>query len=154
MQCRRLHLWVRKLPWRREWQSIPVFSPGTSHGQRSLEGCSPWCRKRVRQDCVTNTFFQLSYLVNVFICLFPPCQPCCLLPPLECMVRDTGGCFLHFTASPGFRTIQQYQTIDKCFIEWINRLSLVLTLKLTLISVTTLAFSSALWDVRSGMCVF
>ena len=110
--------------------------------------------KRVGQDWVTNILFHLSHPVNVFICLFPPCQPCCLLPPLECMVCDPGGCFLHFAASPGFRAIQQYQTIDKCFIEWINRQSSVLTLKLTLMSITTLAFSSALWDVRSGMCVF
>ena len=34
--------WVRKIPWRREWLSIPVFLPGESHGQRSLAGYSPW----------------------------------------------------------------------------------------------------------------
>ena len=34
--------WVGKIPWRRNWQSIPVFLPGKSHGQRSLVGCSPW----------------------------------------------------------------------------------------------------------------
>ena len=28
--------WVRKIPWRRAWQPIPVFLPGESHGQRSL----------------------------------------------------------------------------------------------------------------------
>jgi len=27
--------WVRKIPWRREWQPTPVFLPGESHGQRS-----------------------------------------------------------------------------------------------------------------------
>ena len=27
--------------WRRKWQSTPVFSPGKSHGQRSLAGYSP-----------------------------------------------------------------------------------------------------------------
>ena len=27
--------WVGKIPWRREWQSNPVFLPGKSHGQRS-----------------------------------------------------------------------------------------------------------------------
>ena len=32
-------------PWRRKWQSTPVFLPGESHGQRSLAGCSPWGRK-------------------------------------------------------------------------------------------------------------
>ena len=34
--------WVGKIPWRREWQSTPVFLPGESHGQRSLVGYSPW----------------------------------------------------------------------------------------------------------------
>ena len=34
--------WVRKAPWRRAWQPPPVFLPGESHGQRSLEGYSPW----------------------------------------------------------------------------------------------------------------
>ena len=28
--------WVRKIPWRRKWQSTPVFLPGKLHGQRSL----------------------------------------------------------------------------------------------------------------------
>ena len=25
--------WVGKIPWRRNWQSTPVFLPGKSHGQ-------------------------------------------------------------------------------------------------------------------------
>ena len=29
---------VEKIPWRREWQPIPVFLPGEFHGQRSLAG--------------------------------------------------------------------------------------------------------------------
>ena len=28
--------WVRKISWRRKWQSIPVFLTGKSHGWRSL----------------------------------------------------------------------------------------------------------------------
>ena len=27
--------WSRKIPWRREWQPIPVFLPGESHGHGS-----------------------------------------------------------------------------------------------------------------------
>ena len=38
---------VRKIPWRRNWQPIPVFSPGKSHGQRSLPGYSPWGPKEL-----------------------------------------------------------------------------------------------------------
>ena len=34
--------WVGKIPWRSEWQNTPVFLPGQSHGQRSLEGYSQW----------------------------------------------------------------------------------------------------------------
>ena len=30
------------IPWRRIWQTTPVFLPGKSHGQRSLAGCSLW----------------------------------------------------------------------------------------------------------------
>ena len=33
--------WVRKIPWRRKWQPATLFSPGESHGQRSLVGYSP-----------------------------------------------------------------------------------------------------------------
>ena len=40
-QCRRhkrcgFHPWVRKILWRRAWQSAPVFLPGEFRGQRSL----------------------------------------------------------------------------------------------------------------------
>ena len=49
-QCRRhkrrgFSPWVRKIPWRREWQPTPVFLSGESHGQRSLVGCRPQCHK-------------------------------------------------------------------------------------------------------------
>ena len=39
--------WVRKIPWRREWQPTPVFLPGEFHGQKSLEGYSPWGHKEL-----------------------------------------------------------------------------------------------------------
>ena len=47
LQCRRpgFDPWVRKIPWRRDWQPTAVFLPGESHGQRSLVGYSPWGRK-------------------------------------------------------------------------------------------------------------
>ena len=34
--------WVRQIPWRRAWQSTPVFLHGESHGWRSLVGYSLW----------------------------------------------------------------------------------------------------------------
>ena len=57
-QCRRARFcpWVKKIPWRREWQPTPVFLPGESHGQRSLEGYSrPWGHKE------SDTIEQLIY---------------------------------------------------------------------------------------------
>ena len=70
-QCRRhkrreLDPWVGKIPWRRKWQSTPVFLPGEYHGQRSLVGYSPWGRKEsdttewaythTKKKIQTNTF--------------------------------------------------------------------------------------------------
>ena len=34
--------WFGKIPWRGEWQPIPIFLPGEFHGQGSLVGYSPW----------------------------------------------------------------------------------------------------------------
>ena len=54
LQCRRLkrhwfNPWARKIPWRRTWQPTPVLLPGQSHGQRSLEGYSPYGGKKLKQ---------------------------------------------------------------------------------------------------------
>ena len=50
-------LWVPSLgqedSLEKEMETDPVFLPGESHGQRSLEGYSPWGHKRVRQDLMT-----------------------------------------------------------------------------------------------------
>ena len=45
-QCRRykrcrFYLWVRKIPWRREWHPTQIFLPEESHGHRSLVGYNP-----------------------------------------------------------------------------------------------------------------
>ena len=59
----RFNPWVGKIPWRREWLSIPVFLPGESHGQRNLAGYSPWGHKEL------DTTEQLS---NILTHYFPP----------------------------------------------------------------------------------
>jgi len=40
LECRRSGFdpWVRKIPWKREWLSTPVFLPGEFYGQRNLMG--------------------------------------------------------------------------------------------------------------------
>ena len=45
--------WVRKIPWRREWQPTPVFLPGEFHQWRSLVGYSPWVYKELDKTQVT-----------------------------------------------------------------------------------------------------
>ena len=35
-QTHELDPWVKKIPWKRKWQTTPVFLPGEFHGQRSL----------------------------------------------------------------------------------------------------------------------
>ena len=51
-QCKRpkrhrFHPWVRKIPWSRKWQPIPVSLPGESHGHRNLVGHRPWGYKEL-----------------------------------------------------------------------------------------------------------
>ena len=35
----------QKIPWMRKWQPTPALLPGKCHGERSLEGYSPWGHK-------------------------------------------------------------------------------------------------------------
>ena len=42
MQETRVRFLIRKILWRRKWQSTPALLPGKSHGWRSLIGYSPW----------------------------------------------------------------------------------------------------------------
>ena len=57
-----LNPWVGKMPWRREWQSTPVFLPGEFHGQewkslqRSLVDYSPWGRKESNMTDLLKTW--------------------------------------------------------------------------------------------------
>ena len=69
--------WVGKIPWRRKWQPIPVFLPGKSHGQESLEGYSPWGCKE------SNTTRPCILLIFLSTCIFVSYFTSCLLS-LEC----------------------------------------------------------------------
>jgi len=51
----------------RKWQPTLVFSPGKSHGHRSLAGCGPWGHKRVRHDLATK---QQQIHINVGVQVF------------------------------------------------------------------------------------
>ena len=68
--------WIWKIPWRRKWQPTPGFLPGESHGQRSLEGYSPWSRKELdRTELVMHlkekgAWMRLTSPVSVFPQMF------------------------------------------------------------------------------------
>ena len=44
--------------WRKQWQPTPALLPGTSHGRRSLVGCSPWGHKE--SDTTERLHFHFS----------------------------------------------------------------------------------------------
>ena len=67
--------WVRKIPWRREWQPTPVSLPGQFHGQRSLAGYSPWGHREIRHDWVTNTCVDARARVHTHTCVKPEATP-------------------------------------------------------------------------------
>ena len=52
--------WIGKIPWRRAWQSTPVFLPRESHGQRSLERHNSWGHKETEAH-------HLSYSLLLFL---------------------------------------------------------------------------------------
>ena len=55
LQKRALSVWLLLYlqSWRRKWQPTPVFLPGKSHEQGSLEGYSPWGLQRIGHDLAT-----------------------------------------------------------------------------------------------------
>ena len=52
--------WVRKIPYRRKWQPIPVLLPGKSHGQRSLVDYCPWYHQE--SDTTERLYFHVIYI--------------------------------------------------------------------------------------------
>ena len=50
--------WVGNIPWKRKWESTPVFMPRKSHGQRSLVRYSPW-------SCTESDITEAHYLYEI-----------------------------------------------------------------------------------------
>ena len=74
LQCRRpgFDLWLRKTPWRREWQSIPVFLSGEFHRQKSLAGYSPWGHREsdMNEKLTFSCFLQIASQSLPFLLLY------------------------------------------------------------------------------------
>ena len=64
----RFYPWVRKIPWRREWQPTPIFLPGEFDGpKKKPSGLQSMELQRVRHNQVTNTHehIQVSILFQI-----------------------------------------------------------------------------------------
>ena len=108
-------IWVRKLSWRRKWQSTPVFLPGKFHEQRT-NGLQSMGSQRVQCDWAymqhpglheTGLFLKFSQgllLRKVFphhtnialttVCLLISCLPCerSLQPHTQCSENYLAYC--------------------------------------------------------------
>ena len=51
----------------RKWQSIPLFLPGKSHGQRNLAGYSPKSRKELN---TTERLYIYSVCIHVYVYIY------------------------------------------------------------------------------------
>ena len=56
---------VKKIPWKSEWQPIPVFLPGEFHEQRSLAGYSPCGHKEALDTTDIYVLFQILFLYGL-----------------------------------------------------------------------------------------
>ena len=78
--------WLGKMSWKRKWQPTPVFSlHGKFHGQRRLEGYSPWdcqwsdttwaCTHQ--HQCTSKAWVLVSHFINV-ACSWSPSRCKCM----------------------------------------------------------------------------
>ena len=60
--------WVRKIPWSRKWQPIPVFLPRKSHGQKGLAAYTPQgCKESGETECRQTRFLHSNVIVFPFV---------------------------------------------------------------------------------------
>ena len=82
----------QEAPWRRKWPPTPVFLPGESHGQRSLQGYSPWGHRRVWYDSATKQQEQLAYGVVLILLYSRVIQLCIYIYTFICIFFSTVAC--------------------------------------------------------------
>ena len=105
-RCRRLGFdpWVRKILWRRKWLPTPVFLPGESHEQRSLEGSSPWACKRVGYDWAT----EHAWYIYIYIYMFN------VIYNLKCIFR----CKVTFISLKAFQALVKIISLFTFHLFW------------------------------------
>ena len=115
------------MPWNRKWHFTSVFLAGESHGQRSLVGYSPWCRKEsdttewLNTRKITDQIFSNMYvhacMLSCFSCVdsFRPygLYPVRLLCPWDSPAKNIEvGC--HFL----LQGISLTQWLNKPLLHW------------------------------------
>ena len=89
-QCRRhwFNPWVGKIPWRRKWQSTPVFLPGKSHWTEEPGGLQSMGSQRVVHEWVTKHHHHHLKLSFVFLLT----SSCPYKLPIDSMPFLSGTC--------------------------------------------------------------
>ena len=125
----RFDLWVRKIPWRMEWQPTLLFLPGEVHGQRSLASCSPWGHKEsdpTERLSLSLCFFiiwfflweipsSISQKKNRFFLNFlsPLCASCPQI--IIRMLKNMGTIYVGATTSPSVIGYSNLRTREKAW---------------------------------------
>ena len=102
--------WVRKIPWRREWQPTSALLPRECHRQSSLAGYSPWDLKELdTTEWLTHTHTHTHTHTRVCIYLI--------------LGKDYNGLLLLNFIKTGSVPGPQNTSCDEwLFVEWMNEL--------------------------------
>ena len=66
----RFDSWVRKIPWSKKWQPVPIFLPKKSNEQRSLVGYNSWgCKESDMTELLSKNTLPKRQPVLVFLFL-------------------------------------------------------------------------------------
>ena len=114
------------IPWRRKWQPTPVFLPGKSHGQRNLEGCSPWGHKKwdmIERLTHTNDLFTLfphlpPSLIHKRICI--QTQTIWLYWGTGLPSSQWAGFHLFLTSAPCLFDLLTYREVSRVILDSIT----------------------------------
>ena len=83
-QCRRhrFYPWVRKIPWRRKWQTTAVFLPGKFPWTEEPGRLQSMRLQRVEHNwAYTHT---VTWIYNLAVCVFGTQSRCILCNPVDC----------------------------------------------------------------------
>ena len=90
-----LNPWIRKIPWRREWQPTPIFLPGESHGQRSLAGyCSQGHKEQDMTEVAQYTCIHTWVQVSLFCLGNCSCSTTCMFAHSHTHIHTPTGVML------------------------------------------------------------